>query len=68
MPPLVITGVKATASRPISTLSRSTSNALASDRKLVPITENTAISSSQERRQDSPGRARAASRAGGRPS
>ncbi len=41
MPPLVITGVKATASRPISTLSRSTSKALATDRKLVPITEKT---------------------------
>ena len=44
MPPLVITGVKATASRPISTLKRSTSKALASERKLVPITEKTTIS------------------------
>ncbi len=45
MPPVVITGVKATASRPISTLRRSTSNALASEKKLVPITAKTAISS-----------------------
>ena len=47
MPPLVITGVNATASRPISTLRRSTSKALASVRKFVPMTENTATSSSR---------------------
>ena len=45
IPPLVITGVSATASRPISTLRRTTSNALATEKKLVPITANTAISS-----------------------
>ena len=44
MPPVVITGVRATAKRPISTLRRSTSNALASDKKLVPMTAKTATS------------------------
>ena len=44
MPPLVITGVKATARRPISTLNRITSKAFASDRKWVPMTEKTTIS------------------------
>ena len=50
MPPLVITGVKATASRPISTLSRSTSKALPSVKKLVPIAEKTATSSKRRAR------------------
>ena len=44
MPPVVMTGVNATARRPISTLNRSTSNAFATDRKLVPITEKTSTS------------------------
>ena len=56
MPPVVITGVKATARRPISTLRRSTSNALASEKKLVPITAKTAISRSQETHQNRLGR------------
>ncbi len=47
MPPLVITGVSATASRPISTLSRSTSKALASVKKFVPITAKTATSTTR---------------------
>ena len=47
MPPLVITGVSASARRPISTQRRSTSNPFASDAKLVPMTEKTAISSAR---------------------
>ena len=61
MPPVVITGVKATARRPISTERRSTSNALASEKKLVPITAKTAISRAR-RPSGSPGRVRARSR------
>ena len=44
MPPPTITGVNATASRPISTLSRRTSKPLPSVKKLVPIAAKTAIS------------------------
>ena len=44
MPPLTITGVSATASRPISTLKRTTSKALGRERKFVPMTEKTTIS------------------------
>src|SRR4051812_41415793 len=44
MPPLTITDVSATASRPISTLRRSTSNALGRVRKLVPMAAKTTIS------------------------
>src|SRR5262249_4900692 len=45
IPPLTITGVSATASSPISTLSRTTSKALARVRKFVPIAAKTRHSS-----------------------
>ena len=53
MPPLTITGVSATASRPISTLSRRTSKPLPRVRKLVPMSEKSAISHGQDHDQDS---------------
>src|SRR5579862_1079575 len=44
IPPETITGVRASANRPISTLRRTTSSALSFDMKLVPMTQKTAIS------------------------
>src|SRR5262245_39741678 len=48
IPPPTITGVSATARRPISTLSLKTSKALARVRKLVPMTPKTTISRSSK--------------------
>ena len=50
MPPLTITGVNATARRPISTLRRTTSKALFRVAKLVPIAAKTAPSSRSKTR------------------
>ena len=60
IPPVTITGVKARASRPISTLARATSAALPRVRKLEPMTPKTAISPEQQQGQDA---ARAVTRA-----
>ena len=49
MPPATITGVSATASKPISTLRRTTSNALSRVKKFVPRTAKIAISSASMR-------------------
>ncbi len=55
IPPPTITGVSATASRPISTLSRSTSKALSRVRKFVPMTAKTATSTARSADEDALG-------------
>ena len=52
MPPLTITGVSATASRPISTLRRDDLEGVAGVRKLVPMTAKTATSTASDDEQD----------------